>query len=753
MKKTLSNFIVLVIAALAITSTGCGGGGRGGGGTSEGEENKSPVAITGPNQTVAEGSLVTLDASNSNDPDDGITSYLWEQTGGPSVILSNPSSVKPTFTAPSVGPGGAALTFRLTVTDKGGLKSTATCIVNVTYLNKPPFADAGPDQTVTEGSVVTLDASNSNDPDDGIASYLWEQTEGPSVTLSDASAIKPVFIAPDVSEDGTALKFRLTVTDNGGLKSTATCIINITGTNDPPTAEAGADQTVNEGALVTLDGSGSTDTDDGIASYLWEQTGGPSVTLSNSSAVKPTFIAPSVGFGAALTFRLTVTDNGGLKSSDTCIVNVTNVNKPPVAEAGPDQTAYVGFIVTLDGSASADPDNDDISYQWQQTGGSAVTLTNANTAITQFTVSVAAGSVLSFRLTVTDIWGLQSSDTIAVTVQENPKKPAQTALYTAYAGIGYGRADYTTTDDDEFLYNVMLDDLNTITGNLVLDTIFNDPDALAKLLRLVLIIPLTTTFNYTYPDTGVACSIKIVPGSLVHGYRAFTGDLSVNFSATGYPWESCLYYGNEGGVDLTANVSGYYKATSNGLEYLFLNSVTITPMTTLKAVYPKGEVRYNLWKIAYKTYYGTVDPTYPDVGSDTPINMKVVPTLITEPASDADFRDYDLSGGFSLNGNAYTFGSSGKSVKYQQVQENGLTFIYISGNLIAPGLTDPVTVSTPAANPVTRNIYGFWNSGQLNFAGLTGASQTVFNSNYSCTFSGGNQIAWTVAGWQNALEP
>jgi hypothetical protein len=335
-------------------------------------------------------------------------------------------------------------------------------------------------------------------------------------------------------------------------------------------------------------------------------------------------------------------------------------------------------------------------------------------------------------------------------VQANPKKLAQTALYTAYAGIGYGRANYTTPDDDEFLYNVMLDDLNTVTGNLVMDTIFYDPNVLAKLINLALGI--TTTFNYTYPS-GVFGSIEVNPGALVNGYRSFVADLSVNFNETAYPWETCNYYGPDGGVDLTAHVTGYFKATTLELEELFLSSVIINPQPSLKAVYPKGEVRYSNWIINYQVYYGDADPAYTTGMSTTPVNMKVVPTLITEPLSDADFRDYDLSGGFSLNGSAYTFGGSGESVKYQQEQENGLTLISISGKLVAPGLTGPVTVSTPAASPAIRNIYGLWISGQMNFADLDSASQAVFNTGYSCTFSGGSQGTWTISGWQNALEP
>ncbi len=190
-------------------------------------------------------------------------------------------------------------------------------------INEPPTADAGPDQTVNEGDSVILNGSNSSDPDDGIASYLWEQTSGTTVTLSDPTAVQPTFIAPDVGPDGASLTFQLTVTDNGGLQDTDTCIVNVTSYNEPPTADAGPDQTLGEGAPVTLDGSNSSDTDDGIASYQWTQTAGTSITLSDSTVAQPTFTAPYVAAGGeALVFDLTVTDNGGLQDTDTCIVNV-----------------------------------------------------------------------------------------------------------------------------------------------------------------------------------------------------------------------------------------------------------------------------------------------------------------------------------------------------------------------------------------------------------------------------------------------
>jgi hypothetical protein len=84
-----------------------------------------------------------------------------------------------------------------------------------------PIADAGPDQTVNEGDTVMLDGSNSSDPDDGIASYLWTQLPGgTTVTLSDPTAAQPTFVTPPVDATTMVLTFQLTVTDNGGLQNT-----------------------------------------------------------------------------------------------------------------------------------------------------------------------------------------------------------------------------------------------------------------------------------------------------------------------------------------------------------------------------------------------------------------------------------------------------------------------------------------------------------------------------------------------------
>ena len=319
--------------------------------------------------------------------------------------------------APGVSSQDVALTFQLTVEDFGGLRSTDMCVVNVTFINMPPVADAGPNQEVLEGVTVTLDGTNSTDPDGGAVSYSWEQTDGPTVALLDTADGRVTFTAPDVGPDGASLSFRLTVSDSTGLQSEDDCIINVSWVNIPPTANASSDQTVDEGVIVTLNGSQSSDPDDGIVSFLWEQTGGPTVSLSDPSAAQPDFVAPDVSSqDAALTFQLTVEDFGGLRSTDMCVVNVTFINMPPVADAGPDQNANAGKTVILDGSNSSDPDDGIASFRWKQLSGTPVVFSDPTAMETSFAVpnEITGDDSLVFQLTVVDVGGLTSQDTCTV---------------------------------------------------------------------------------------------------------------------------------------------------------------------------------------------------------------------------------------------------------------------------------------------------------------------------------------------------
>ena len=185
--------------------------------------NRPPNADAGVDQEEEEGELVTLIGSNSDDPDGDNLSYQWDQIAGPPVtLLPDPTADNPTFTAPFVASAGLSFTFELTVTDTSGLRATDTTIVNVTSIlpsaNQPPEAVVGDNQTVDEDITVTLNGSNSSDPE-GNLFYRWRQVAGRPVTLSDPAAEQPTFTAPNVGDVGVSLILELTVTDVGGLQA------------------------------------------------------------------------------------------------------------------------------------------------------------------------------------------------------------------------------------------------------------------------------------------------------------------------------------------------------------------------------------------------------------------------------------------------------------------------------------------------------------------------------------------------------
>jgi endonuclease/exonuclease/phosphatase family metal-dependent hydrolase len=98
-------------------------------------------------------------------------------------------------------------------------------IIYTTKTTTSPVAYAGADQTASIGSVVTLSADQSYDPNGTIVSYLWEQTAGPAVSLSGASSSQATFTVPEVQRT-TTWTFKLTVTDNDG--ETGMDYVNVT---------------------------------------------------------------------------------------------------------------------------------------------------------------------------------------------------------------------------------------------------------------------------------------------------------------------------------------------------------------------------------------------------------------------------------------------------------------------------------------------------------------------------------------------
>lgn len=489
--------------------------------------NIPPTANAGPNQTRPEttnGSptTITLNGSTSEDPDGTITQYNWRRTGSLSSLtttLQNPYTATPFFVSPDIDTD-TTLEFELTVTDNIGAAAQDTVQVTLTRVNQPPIADAGPNQTVKEQATVHLSAANSSDADGTIVFWVWEQetgSEGPVVSLSGETTETASFIAPDVTAGGASLTFRLTVTDNDGATHSTTTLVNITFDNQPPVARAGTDQTVIEGASVTLSAENSTDPDnDPIASYLWEQTDGPTAPLTSAITEVTSFTAPDVGpSGDTLTFKLLVTDDGGLSDTDEVIINVTFANQPPVADAGPDQSAYGGNTIVLTAANSDDPDDGIATYRWTQTDGPPVTLSDATAVSPTFNAPAASpsGTNLTFRLTVIDNGGLSDTDevTIAISFVNQPPVASAGPDQSVIEGASVTLSAEASDDPDNNLTGYLWEQISgpsvSLSGANTANASFTAPNTGSPGTTLLFRVTVTDSEGLTSTDT---CSIQIL---------------------------------------------------------------------------------------------------------------------------------------------------------------------------------------------------------------------------------------------------
>ena len=191
---------------------------------SYGLTNLAPVANAGPDQTVIDTGgdsveSVTLDGSNSSDPDGSIVTYEWREGGTFVAFGATPSVFLP------VG----AHTLTLQVTDDRGATASDTVAITV-RANLPPVANAGPDQILTDtggdgSEAVLLNGSGSSDPDGTIVSYVWRK--GTTVIALGATP-------PAVSLPVGVHTITLQVTDDRGATNSDTVDIAINASSPPP---------------------------------------------------------------------------------------------------------------------------------------------------------------------------------------------------------------------------------------------------------------------------------------------------------------------------------------------------------------------------------------------------------------------------------------------------------------------------------------------------------------------------------------
>jgi hypothetical protein len=250
--------------------------------------------------------------------------------------------------------------------------------------------------------------------------------------------------------------------------------------NKSPVANAGPDQIIYFPTdSIILNGTNSIDPDGFITNWNWSKISGP----ANSSILNSDLALTKVKNLDTGTyhFELIVTDNGGLQARDTLVVKVLKTNspnRPPVADAGPDQVISQPTITAiLDGSLSSDPDNNIRDYAWRSISGSNSNIIGSPTNVTTIVTFLQSG-IYEFELKVTDTENLSSTDTVKVSATidncNGTNRPVVNAQLTQIGSLSQARMDLAvTTDGNKIFYAGGRTNQNQIWTNYSTVDIYN----------------------------------------------------------------------------------------------------------------------------------------------------------------------------------------------------------------------------------------------------------------------------------------
>ncbi len=412
--------------------------------------NLPPIADAGANQIAVTGDRVQLSGAASSDPDGDTLTYLWTLTvpDGATAALDDANISTPSFIAGSAGSYVAVL-----VVSDGVAESSDSVTITVDVANSAPVANAGLEQSVDVGTLVQLDGSASRDPDDDPLNYAWVLTvpDGSSAVLSSSTNATSSFNA-DLAGVYTASL----VVDDGELSSAPDSVaITAVAVNTPPSLAAIPDAvvTVDTSFNVTLVGS---DEQSDVLTYSLDSAPAGMTVDPASGLVSWTPTSAQLGVNP-VTAR--VTDTGELFAIQSFVIQVDDLpNAAPVANAGSDQAVDVGTSVQLDGSASADADNDPLTYAWTLSvpAGSSASLSDGAAVNPSFVVDVAGA--YSALLVVND----GTIDSVADSVSINA---AALDLPPTLADV----ADTLVTVDDVFSLQLIGDDPENAALTYALD--------------------------------------------------------------------------------------------------------------------------------------------------------------------------------------------------------------------------------------------------------------------------------------------
>lgn len=302
--------------------------------------------------------------------------------------------------------------------------------------NANVLVNAGADQSVDEQASVTLSAQATGQTE--ALTYSWNVTPDLTITQDDTSVGTATFTAPTTTEVLT-YTFTVEVTDGNGNSGNDTVEYQINPVNLSPVAVIEVTQFSGldtdqfpAGYEVILDGSSSsdsdsTDTDNPIQTYVWQQTAGESViegvsTQGDSLA----FTSPILDDANVISFSLTVIDNEGAEDTETINLSIQSSSQTlPSVEAGFDHEVFSGESINLNGSASTSvAASEPLVSSWLNDSEQDPLITDSSALETVAVApAVTAQESVTFTLNVQDAQGNVVEDSLTVTIKPLPIQP------------------------------------------------------------------------------------------------------------------------------------------------------------------------------------------------------------------------------------------------------------------------------------------------------------------------------------------
>jgi len=414
--------LLVLFLIFAFFLIACGGGG--------GSSAPPTPTVTTDNASGITNVAATLDGTvNPN----GLATTAWFEWGTSSTLATSDNTATQNFAAgTTVQPVSASISgltfgstyyYRLAAsnssgTTRGTIKSFSTAAtrptvttlaadnlavtsatlhgtVNPNWLDTSAWFEYGTSSTLASFSTTTGQPIGSGSSDVAVSANL--------TTLS----------------AGQTIYFRVAASNGAGEQKGE--ILSFNTDNPPPVANAGADNTVEMGQTVTLNGSASTAGAGTITAYEWLQVNGTAVTLSDNTAVNPTFTAPDVALiGEVLRFQLTVTNSQGLTHSDNVDITVKWVG---YSDNFSDNTIG-NYTVTTTGGPG-------ITFTWDPVGKRATATVGESNAM-EFSDAVTASTSGVFSIDFNPTVGYPSHGGIWIRLYEDATNYYEIANFDAY---------------------------------------------------------------------------------------------------------------------------------------------------------------------------------------------------------------------------------------------------------------------------------------------------------------------------------